>query len=88
MLAWARAAGFTDVRASASVWLFATPDERSWWGGLWADRLTQSDFGEHAVGNGLATRADLRRLASAWHRWVTSEDGWFLIPHGEIICRA
>jgi len=88
MLGWARAAGFTDVRTSASVWLFATPDERSWWGGLWADRLTQSDFAEHAVGYGLATRADLRRLASAWHRWVSSQDGWFLIPHGEILCRA
>ena len=88
MLAWARSAGFTDVRASASVWLFATPDERSWWGGLWADRLTHSAFGEHAVGQGLATPADLQRLASAWHRWAASADGWFLIPHGEIRCRA
>jgi SAM-dependent methyltransferase len=88
MIAWARRAGFTDVRASASVWLFSTPEERSWWGGLWADRLTQSAFGEHAIGHGLATRSDLRRLAGAWHRWASSEDGWFLIPHGEILCRA
>jgi len=88
MIAWARRAGFTDVRASASVWLFSTPEERSWWGGLWADRLTQSAFGEHAIGHGLATRSDLRRLAGAWRRWVSSDDGWFLIPHGEILCRA
>jgi SAM-dependent methyltransferase len=88
MIAWARRAGFTDVRASASVWLFSTPEERSWWGGLWADRLTQSAFGEHAIGHGLATRSDLRRLAGAWHRWASSDDGWFLIPHGEILCRA
>src|SRR5580692_1202383 len=87
MLAWAHSAGFTDIQASASVWLFATPDERSWWGGLWADRLTHSAFGEHAVRHGLATRADLQRLASAWHRWAASADGWFLIPHGEIRCR-
>jgi SAM-dependent methyltransferase len=88
LLAWARAAGFADVRASASVWLFATDDERRWWGGLWADRLTQSDFGEHAVRHSLATRADLHRLAGAWHRWADSDDGWFLIPHGEIVCQA
>ncbi len=88
MIAWARRAGFADVRASASVWLFSTPEERSWWGGLWADRLTQSAFGEHAIGHGLATRSDLRRLAGAWHRWASSDDGWFLIPHGEILCRA
>jgi SAM-dependent methyltransferase len=88
MIAWARRAGFTDVRASASVWLFSTPEERSWWGGLWADRLTQSAFGEHAIGHGLATRSDLRRLAGAWRRWASSDDGWFLIPHGEILCLA
>jgi len=88
MIAWARRAGFTDVRASASVWLFSTPEERSWWGGLWADRLTQSAFGEHAIGHGVATRSDLQRLAGAWHRWASSDDGWFLIPHGEILCRS
>jgi ubiquinone/menaquinone biosynthesis C-methylase UbiE len=88
MTAWARAAGFADVRASASVWLYATQDERGWWGGLWADRLTQSGFAEHAVGVGLATEQDLRRLAGAWRRWAASDDGWFLIPHGEILCRA
>ena len=88
MLAWARSAGFTDIRASASVWLFATQDERSWWGGMWSDRVTQSAFAEHAVGHGLATREDLQRMAGAWHRWASSDDGWFLIPHGEILCRA
>jgi ubiquinone/menaquinone biosynthesis C-methylase UbiE len=88
MTAWARAAGFTDVRSSASVWLYATADERRWWGGLWADRLTQSGFAEHAIGRGLATEQDLRRLAGAWRRWASSDDGWFLIPHGEILCRA
>ena len=88
MMAWARSAGFTDLRASAAVWLYATPDERSWWGGLWADRVTKSDFAEHAVGYGLATEQDLQRLAGAWRRWAASDDGWFLIPHGEILGRA
>jgi SAM-dependent methyltransferase len=59
----------------------------AWWGRLWAERLTDSPFGDHAVEHGLATRADLDRLAAAWLRWADSEDGWFLVPHGEILCR-
>ncbi|MEP7024244.1 MAG: methyltransferase domain-containing protein [Actinomycetota bacterium] len=88
ILAWARAAGFTDIRPSASVWCYATPDERAWWGDLWADRVTQSSFGERAIAHHLATQADLDRLAGAWRRWASSADGWFLIPHGEVLCRA
>jgi SAM-dependent methyltransferase len=88
MVAWARSAGCTDIRASASVWLYAAPDERGWWGGLWADRVTQSAFAEHAVGHGLATWRDLQRLAGRWRRWASSDDAWFLIPHGEIRCVA
>lgn len=41
------------------------------------------------VGCGPGTiTADLRELASAWHRWAASTDGWFMAPHGEILCRA
>jgi len=86
MLSWARAAGFTSIEASASAWCYTMPEERSWWGRLWAERLTESQFGDRAVEFGLATRSDLRRLAQAWLRWAGSEDGWFLIPHGEILC--
>ena len=87
MLAWAHAAGFTEVEASASAWCYAGPD-RDWWGASWAERLTESPFGDRAVEHGLATRPDLERLARAWRRWAASEDAWFLIPHGEILCRA
>ena len=33
-----------------------------------------------------AGRRLLERLAQAWRRWTASEDGWFFIPHGEILC--
>jgi hypothetical protein len=33
------------------------------------------------------TRQDLKRLADAWLRWAASDDGWFLIPRGEILCQ-
>jgi SAM-dependent methyltransferase len=85
MLSWARAAGFAAVEASASSWCYAMPDDRVWWGQLWAERLAESPFGDRAVEHGLATRPDLSRLAEAWLRWAASEDGWFLIPNGEVL---
>jgi len=88
LLSWARAAGFAEIEASASAWCYAAPDDRSWWGTLWAERLTESPFGDRVVERDLASRADLRRLARAWLRWAASDDGWFLIPHGEFLCRA
>ncbi|WP_155373611.1 methyltransferase domain-containing protein [Catellatospora vulcania] len=83
---WARAAGFTDVTATASVWCYASPEERAWWGGMWAERVVQSALAAQAVAQGLATEADLRRMAEGWREWVAAEDGWFAVPHGEIIC--
>ncbi len=88
MLHWARAAGFGDIEVSASSWCYATAADRSWWGGLWAERVTRSNFAGQAVRLGFATPGDLDRLAAAWRRWTAADDGWFLIPHGEILCRA
>lgn len=87
LLAWAHAAGATTVTPSASHWLHATPESREAWGGMWADRIVDSSIAEDAVRSGRATRAELRELSQAWREWVADPDGWFLIPHGEIVCR-
>jgi hypothetical protein len=50
-------------------------------------RLTESPLRDRVVEHGLASRPDLKRLAGAWLRWAASDDGWFLVPHGEILCR-
>ncbi|MEU1972806.1 class I SAM-dependent methyltransferase [Microbacterium sp. NPDC019599] len=86
--AWARQAGFTDVESSASLWLFESPDAREWWGGAWAERALHSSFAEHAVEHGVTDRAGLERIAAGWREWAASEDGWFFMPHGEIIARS
>src|SRR5690606_37450976 len=39
MLGWAHAAGLRDIRATAGLWCFATPEDRDYWGGMWADRI-------------------------------------------------
>ncbi len=87
LLAWAHAAGFTDVTASASVWCYASPEERAWWGSLWADRVTHSAFADQALAAGLTDRGDLATIAAAWHAWAASPDGWFALTSGEIIAR-
>ena len=87
LLAWAHAAGFVEVEASASVWCYASPQDRRWWGGMWADRILQSDIATQAVALGLATLADLQRISAGWLEWAADPDGWFVIPHGEILCR-
>jgi SAM-dependent methyltransferase len=88
LLSWARAAGFSDVAPAASVWCFATPADRQWWGGMWAQRIRESDLARQLTASGAATRADLDRIAAGWREWAEADDGWFAIPHGEILCRA
>ncbi len=87
LLSWARAAGFTDVTATASTWCFATPADREWWGGMWADRIRHSALARQLVDSGAATTDDLARISAAWQTWAQAPDGWFAILHGEILCR-
>ncbi|MET9254681.1 class I SAM-dependent methyltransferase [Streptomyces sp. NPDC048182] len=85
--AWALEAGFTEVTATSSAWTFSTPEERQWWGGLWADRTLASAYAGHAVEGGYATHEELRGISAAWRAWANQPDGWFAVLHGEILCR-
>lgn len=87
LLAWAHAAGARDVTPSASIWSFATPDERAWWGGQWAERIVASTIAERAVDGGFSTPDELADIADAWRAWAAHPDGWFSIPHGEVLIR-
>lgn len=86
LLSWARAAGFDNITATASTWCYATPEERAWWGGLWADRILESALTRQLLDTGMATKDELHAISDAWRRWADDGDGWYLIPHGEIIC--
>ncbi|MEU8774335.1 methyltransferase domain-containing protein [Streptomyces sp. NPDC048606] len=88
LLSWARAAGFTDVRATATAWCYATPEEVAWWSSLWADRTTASSYASVAVAGGHAAPADLTAAAEAWRAWATAPDAWFSVLNGELLCRA
>jgi ubiquinone/menaquinone biosynthesis C-methylase UbiE len=83
---WARAAGFSTIEPSASVWCFATVEDREWWGGLWADRVVASAFADQAVAAGLTDAEELARIAAGWRTWAAEAAGWFAVLHGEIRC--
>lgn len=82
---WAREAGFSRVTASASVWCFSEPDERAWWGGMWAARVVSSDLGRQAVEGGHASRRELQAMAEGFTHWADQPDGWFAVLHGEVL---
>lgn len=88
LLSWARQAGFTDITPTAAAWCFGTPESRDWWSGLWADRTVGSVYAKLAVEGGHATPGQLTEIADAWHTWGAQGDGWFMVPHGEVLCRA
>ena len=85
---WVRAAGFRDLVVSSSNWTFHAADDRSWWGGLWADRVVASEFGTQAVEYGLATPEELDVIAEAFRRWAGNPDGVCITVHGEVLARA
>jgi 2-polyprenyl-3-methyl-5-hydroxy-6-metoxy-1,4-benzoquinol methylase len=86
LLAWAHAAGAADATSGASVWCYASPGDRAWWGGMWAERIVSSAIARQAI-DGAHTDADeLSEIAIAWREWAARHDGWFAVLHGEILC--
>ena len=87
LLGWAHSARLEEVTASASTWCFATPEDRAWWGGLWADRTTEPAYQRQAIAAGLTDPEELAAVAAGWRAWAEEPDGWFVVVHGEILCR-
>jgi SAM-dependent methyltransferase len=85
VLAWAHAAGLADASAGSSTWCYSTPEERSWWGGLWAERMVSSDLARQAIERGIASDSELAAIADGWRQWAAEDDGWFSVLHGELL---
>lgn len=88
---WAREAGLPidddKMTQTVGTWCYSTKEEVSWWSTLWAERLLESKFRESALRHGVATENDLQAAAQAWKDWGASLDAWFLVWHGELLCR-
>jgi SAM-dependent methyltransferase len=87
LVTWVRTAGFVDIDASSSNWVFVDPDDRAWWGAMWADRVRLSAFNEQTMAYGLSTADELEAIAAAWARWAAQPDGSFVVVHGEVLAR-
>ncbi len=85
LLAWAHAAGAEHVSASASTWVFATPERRTWWGGMWAERMLHSDIATQLLRDGHADQARLEAIADGWLNWAADPDGCLTLVHGEVL---
>jgi hypothetical protein len=77
-----------EVTFTSSTWTFATPDERAWWGSLWADRTVGSSLADQAVEYGISTADELAHVAAGWREWAAQADATFVVVHGEIVARA
>lgn len=87
LLAWAHAAGWSDLTYSSSTWTFANPTDRSWWSELWAERCTASSFARQAVEYGIATTGEMESLAEGWRSWAEDPDAIFIVLYGEVLGR-
>jgi len=82
---WVRAAGLRELTVTSSTWTYESDVERAWWGGLWSDRVTQSEFARQSVEYGLTSASELVQIAGAFRRWSEQPDGVFIVTHGEVL---
>ncbi len=74
LFSWVQDAGFPldGIEPSASTWCYATPADRTWWGGLWAERCVASNFAvqakESALADDVALSSSSRRTGCAGPR--------------------
>ncbi|MEZ5097916.1 MAG: methyltransferase domain-containing protein [Nocardioides sp.] len=87
LLGWALDAGLDHVTPGASVWCFADAEDRAWWAGSWADRLTATTLGEQLQSSGRATAEELASVAEGLRAWAAEPAGWFSVLHGELLVR-
>jgi len=55
------------------------PADRTWWGGMWADRILKSDVTRQLIKTGAATEPELQRISDAWRQWAAAPDGWLSV---------
>jgi ubiquinone/menaquinone biosynthesis C-methylase UbiE len=84
---WVHDAGFEDVTVTSSNWTFHRAEERTWWGGLWADRVRHSDFATQALAYGFTDQDELASMAEAFLQWSHEENGLFVVPNVEVLAR-
>ena len=84
---WVRDAGFEDGVTTSANWTYETAAQRAWWGGLWAERVRESEFARQGVEYELTTRSELDDISGAFERWADAPDGIFIVVNVEVLAR-
>lgn len=84
---WAESAGLDVEAYSASAWTYWTPEQRSWWAGLWAERTVASSLAEQARAYGVAMPEELEAVAAGWREWAAERTGACIVVSGELLAR-
>jgi SAM-dependent methyltransferase len=79
--------GVADLRITAAVWCYATPEETKEWGHSYAERLLSSPMGGRMVEYGLATQPDVAAMAAAFRTWADHPDAFWVFTHVEALAR-
>jgi ubiquinone/menaquinone biosynthesis C-methylase UbiE len=75
------AVGVADLRVTASVWCYTTPNDTVEWGESYAERLLTSPMGERMIEYGYASWADVEAMAAAFRAWAVHPDAVWAFTH-------
>jgi SAM-dependent methyltransferase len=81
------ALGVAELRITAAVWCYATPEETAEWGYSYAERLLTSPMGGRMVEYGFATQQDVEAMAAAFRTWADHPDAFWAFTHVEALGR-
>ncbi|KAI1276412.1 methyltransferase type 11 [Xylaria sp. FL0933] len=86
---FARRAGFSaeQISASAAVTVHTNVEGREWAGENMAKRLESSSDLDNAVELGLVTKEEAARMPEAWREWAKSDDAFYSMIDGQIVCK-
>jgi hypothetical protein len=49
--------------------------------------MASSKIGRQAIDEGFATKDEVDAMVASWRAWAADPDGWFAVPHGELLAR-
>ena len=90
LLGWARAGLGVGGRGEAyttSTWTYANPEDRAWWGDLWAEPPSARRSPSRPWPTAWRPPDELAAIVAAWRRWAGEPDAVWVVVHGEMLAR-
>ncbi|KAL8752388.1 MAG: hypothetical protein Q9184_005750 [Pyrenodesmia sp. 2 TL-2023] len=86
---WARQAGFgrENMEVGAGTTVYATPEERQWWGMVHVNRLRAEEVGGKMKSLGLIVDDGVEEVVGDFERWIKDPDGWYAALQCEVLAK-